>query len=93
MKPFEPLVMKTNYEQRKRFFGSSLWKDIEATVENYRRRELEAMAAPERFNEEQTTVDRFRGRIDVLGGICATLRMCMFDDIETQLNEGEEENA
>ena len=92
MKPFEPLALKTSYEQRKRFFNSVLWKDIEATVENYRQRELETMAAPEQFNEVGTKLERFRGRIEVLKGICTTLRMCMFDDIETQLNESEEEN-
>ena len=66
-------------------------KDIEKTIENYRQRELEAMAAPWNFNEEDTSVERFRGRIEVLNGICATLRLCMFDDIEEQLNEGEED--
>ena len=91
MNPFQQIELRTSYEQRKRFFASALWKDIEKTIENYRQRELEAMAAPWDFGEDETSVERFRGRIEVLKGICATLHLCMFDDIEEQLNEGEDD--
>ena len=91
MKVFEPVVMRTTVDQRRRFFESLLWKDIEDVVESYRVRELEIMAAPEDFNEPDLDVNRARGRIEVLRGICQTLRVAMFDELIEDVNLKEDE--
>ena len=91
MKVFEPVVMRTTVDQRRRFFESLLWKDIEDVVESYRVRELEIMAAPEDFNEPDLDVNRARGRIEVLRGICQTLRAAMFDELVEDVNLKEDE--
>lgn len=71
------LIGQTTQEQRKRFFGSIMWQDIIALIDNYYKRELDYMANPEKWQQDETPVDRFRGRIETLELLCDSIKTDM----------------